>query len=566
MIAGLVPLLVLIGVVVLIVRLVGGRDRTADEGEGVSVRRIFQYLAMLVTLVLSCVGLAGLIDAAAAAARDITTDTAAIAQSVAFVVVAVPAFIVLAVYTRRRLRDDPAEVRSAGWALYLTLVLLGSLVTTVTLLITLAGDLLVGDGLDRTALVNAVIWGAVWAVHWWVAERDGYEPNLRIEHLLGSFVGLVVVLSAGTVAAANVLVELYDSVVDIAPIGPTDEQILRPLVACVVGAAVWGWYWLRTTLHDERTILWNAYVLLAGVLSGVLLVVSGIGTVVFRALEWFLADPSGTAAEHFEVVPAALGVVAAGVATWAYHRHVLDSGAERERTEVDRVYDYLLSGAGLVVTAGGLATLLTYALWAVAGTEITGSDRGVIAVALTLLAVGAPLWGIYWARAQRERANDGSGEAQSTTRRVYLAIVLGVSGLVALVSLIVLVYLLVQAMLDETGGADVLDAVAVPIALLASTGAVAWYHFAVVRHDRAEVPVVVRPAVREVILVTGGGEEIASAITEADIRVRTFRAAAPAVDVYSIDDVLAALSAETHAHVVVVERADGGGFDVIPLD
>ena len=565
MIGGLLPLLVLIGVVVLIVRLVGGRDRTTDDGEGVAARRIFQYLAMLLTLVLSCTGLAGLIDAAAASAREATTDTEMVALSVAFVVVAAPVFLVLAIYTRRRLRDDPEEVRSAGWALYLTLVLFGSLVTTVTLLITLFGDLFVGDGLDRTALVNGVIWGTVWAVHWWIAERDGYEPNLRLEHLMGSFVGLMVMLAAGAVAAANVLVELYDTAVDIAAIGPTAEQIVRPLVACAVGALVWMWYWLRTTVNDERTILWNAYVLLAGVLSGVLMVVAGIATALFRALEWMLADPSGTAAEHFEVVPAALGVVAVGVATWAYHRHVLDGGAERERTEVDRVYDYLLAGAGLVVAAGGLATLLTYALWAVAGTEITGSDRSVIAVALTLLAVGGPLWGIYWSRAQREREHYGADEAQSTTRRTYLFIVLGVSGLVALVSLIVLVYVIVQAILDGTVGAELLDAVAVPISLLVSTGAVAWYHFTVVRHDRAEIPEVVLPAVRDVILVTGDGAGLARAITEADIRVRTFHAAAPAVDVESVDEVLAALSAEAHEHVVVVERADGG-FEVIPLD
>ena len=41
------------------------------------------------------------------------------------------------------------------------------------------GDLLVGDGIDRTVLVNAVIWGTVWAVHSWIAERDGYEPHVR---------------------------------------------------------------------------------------------------------------------------------------------------------------------------------------------------------------------------------------------------------------------------------------------------------------------------------------------------------------------------------------------------
>ncbi|MGB5382143.1 MAG: DUF5671 domain-containing protein [Acidimicrobiia bacterium] len=562
----LLPLLVLLGIVVLIVRAIDGRDRTTADGEGIAARRMFRYLMMLLTLVLSCVGLAGLVDAAATSAQQITTDTAAVALSIAFVVVAAPAFIVLAMFTRRRLRDDPAEVRSPGWALYLTLVLFGSLVTTVTLLITLVGDLLVGDGLDRTALVNVVIWGTVWAVHWWVAEREGYEPNLRIEHLMGSFVGLVVLLSAGTVAAANVLVELYDTVVDIAPIGPTAEQIVRPLAACAVGAVVWGWYWLRTTVHDERSGLWNAYVLLAGVLSGVLLVVAGVGTAVFRVLEWLLADPSGTATEHFEVVPAALGVVAAGVAAWAYHRHVLDGGTERDRTEVDRVYDYLLSGAGLVVAAGGLATLLTYALWAIAGTEITGSDRSVIAVALTLLAVGGPLWGIYWSRAQRERVRQGVDEAQSTTRRTYLFIVLGVSGLVALVNLIVLVYLIVQAILDGTGVAEVLDAVAVPISLLATAGAVAWYHFTVVRHDRSETPKVVRPTVREVILVTAAGQEMASALEAADIRVRRFHAAAPPIDVDSIGDVLSALGTEGHQHVVIVDRAEGRGFEVIPLE
>ena len=140
----LLPLLVLLGIVVLIVRLIDARDRTPADSEGVVARGIFRYLVMLLTLVLSCVGLAGLADAAATSGQQITADTASVALSVAFVVVAVPAFMVLAVVTRRRLRDDPAEAQSAGWALYLTLVLFGSLVTSVTLLITLFGDLLVG--------------------------------------------------------------------------------------------------------------------------------------------------------------------------------------------------------------------------------------------------------------------------------------------------------------------------------------------------------------------------------------------------------------------------------------
>src|SRR5665811_2539299 len=181
---GFLPLLILIGAVVLVVRLASGGDGTTGESAGVAVRRIFQYLVMLVTLVLSCVGLAGLLAEVTTSAQQITRDTAAVARSISFLVVGLPAFIALALYTRRRLRDDPAEVRSAGWAIYLTLVLFGSLVATVSLLITLFGDLFVGDGLDGTVLVYAVIWGTVWAAHSWVATREDFAPDLWFEHCL----------------------------------------------------------------------------------------------------------------------------------------------------------------------------------------------------------------------------------------------------------------------------------------------------------------------------------------------------------------------------------------------
>jgi Flp pilus assembly pilin Flp len=443
--------------------------------------------------------------------------------------------------------------------------LLISLVTTVSLLIVLFGDLLTGEGLDRAALVNAVIWGGVWAAHRWAAARHGYAPHMRMEHLAGSVVGLSVMLAGAAIAAANILVELYDAVFDVSAVGSVGGEIVRPLVAFAIGGLVWGWYWLRTTLHEERTLLWTAYVLLAGVLSGVLMVVGGLGTGIFRVLQWFLADPSGTAATHFEVIPAALAVVLVGGVDWAYHRFVLSEGGERERTEVERVYDYLLAGAGLVVTGGGIATLLTYGVWALAGTEITGSDNDVIAVALTLLAVGGPLWGFYWARIQRSRAHDAAQEAQSIARRVYLFVVLGISGLVALVSLTVLVYVFVENVLDGTVGAATLDAMAVPIALVVTTGALAWYHFTVVRHDRAEMPAAPKRAVREVILITSDGVDLTRALTAADMRVRTFHAAADPVDLGSVDDVLAALGSETHQTVVVV-TTEGGGFEVVPLD
>jgi hypothetical protein len=563
--AGLLPLLVLIGLVVLVVRLASGHDRTTGEGAGAAVRDVFQYLALLVTLVLSCLGLVGLFSEAVNSSQQITRDTGAVARSISFLVVGLPAFIALAFYTRRRLRDDLAEARSAGWAIYLTLVLFGSLVVTVAQSIELFGSLLAGDGIDWAVLATVVVWGAVWIVHSWVATREGFAPDLSFEHILGSFVGLVTMVGGGAVSAVAVLVVIYDAVFDVASVGSTTGKIVRPLVACAVGAAVWAWYWLRATLHEERSFLWIAYVLFAGVLSGVVMVAAGVGTALFNVLDWIVADPSGTAATHFEVVPAALGVAAVGVANWVYHRYVFDSGPARARTDVDRLYDYLLAAVGLVVTAGGIATLITYAMWAVVGTEITGSDRSAIAVALTLLIVGAPLWGVYWARAQRARKRHGADEIQATIRRIYVFSVLGITGLVALVSLIVLVYLLVRAILDGNVGAEMFDDMAVPIALVATTGAVAGYHFTIMREDRATAPKPVAAAVRYVILITEDGADLRSAIVDADMRVRVFPVAGPAVAVGSVEDAVAALTAETHENVVVLDRGEDRGFEVIPL-
>ncbi len=565
MLFGLLPLLIIAGVVVLVVRLAGGGDGTTGESAGVAVRRIFQYLVLLIALVLSGVGLTGVLTEALGGSDQITQDTAAIARSISLLIVGVPVFVGLAFYTRRKLRDDPAEMRSAGWVLYLTLVLFDSLIATVMLLTTFFGDLFVGDGADAAVFVNAVVWGVVWGVHWWIASIPRYAPDLWFERILGSFVGLAIMLVAGAITAAASLVVIYDAIFDVVSVGPNADQIVRPLVALVVGAVVWVWYWLRIAVREERTILWVGYVLFAGVLSGVAMVVVAGGTAVFAVLEWILGDPPEATVAHFEIIPAAVGVVVVGATTWVYHRSVLDRGPVRERGTVDRLYEYLLAFMGLGVTAAGIATLVTYAIWAIVGTEITGSDRGAIAVALTLLIVGGPLWGVYWWRAQSERRRQGVDEAQATTRRIYVFVVLGISALVALVSLLVLVYAFVEAILEGSVGTEMFDAMAVPFALLVTAGAVAWYHFAVAREDRSTTPKPAKAAVRDVILITSHGAELRSAIVGADMRVRVFPAAGPVVEANSVEEAMAALSGETHRHVVVVDRGEDGGFEVIPL-
>lgn len=564
----MIQLAIVVGIIVLIVKLVAKREKATSEGAGVFIRRFFQYVAMLGMLVLAGFGLAGLVDAAAATAAQVTQDSTAVARSIAFVVVGLPVYVGLVIYTARRLRDGPREQQSLGWAFYLTIALFGSLVAAMSLLTAFLGELLEERDIDRTLLINAVIWGAIWAGHWWVAQRKGVARRMQIYLLLGAAAGLAAVAAGAGAGLAAVMQQIYDSLFVASVIDPGIEAIVGPLIIVVVGVPVWWWYWFRHARHSGRTPWWSAYVLLLGILGGVVAAVSGTGFMVFGVLQWILGDPSSTsAAAHFGFLPGALGAVAVGGASWAYHGIVLGDRAQRERTEVDRVYDYLLSAAGLLVAASGLVTLVTVALDAVGGREIASSASGnAIAAAITLLVIGVPLWWRYWSTIRRHRQTNPQSELRSVTRRIYLFLLFGATGIVAVINLIILVFIVVEDILDGTFGSTTISSAAVPIAVLLTTGALAWYHFAVLREDRAAVPDEERPTLREVILVCTDGEQLAEAInTHTGATVRLLRAVAGPRSAGTVDDVIEALRTEKHQRVVVVAERDHG-YDVMPIE
>jgi hypothetical protein len=196
--------------------------------------------------------------------------------------------------------------------------------------------------------------------------------------------------------------------------------------------------------------------------------------------------------------------------------------------------------------------------------EVTGSDGTAIAVALTLLIVGAPLWTLHWLRVQREWRGDPAVFGLSMSRRIYLPVVVGVACGTALVGLIMTIYLAVRDLVDGTFARGTLDTVAVPVALVLATAGVGWYHVRVLLGDRATLTPVPVHAVREVILVSEDGEALASAMSTAHYRIRRLHAAAPPSLEDSVEAVLRVLDAETHERVVVVTTGDR--FEVLPLD
>ncbi len=483
----LIPLAIMVGIVVLIIRFVSGRDKASSEGVGILLRRFFVYSIMLVMLVLVGIGVAGLIQAAWPGFDQLSDSSSQTAISIAFVVVGLPVFSGLALYTRSRLSEDPKEQRSMGWAFYVTVALIGSLLASMSLIGAVLSDLASDGDIDRTLLIHAVTWTAIWAGHWWVSQKWKPERNTQFHVLLGSAIGLIWAFAGTFATIAAVLSTVYDDLFLVSIVDGGISDLLVPMTVVLVGGPAWWWHWFRHARHGPRTAWWLAHVLLLGVLGGAVTVIVGTGVMLFGVLDWILGEPDTSAAAHFTFLPGAITGVVVGGATWAYHAAVLGSRDERDHSEVGRVYDYLLAGAGLVVAASGITMLIATAIKAVSVVTIVTSDGGsTLAAAITLIVVGAPLWWRYWSTIQGSKAADPVGELRSITRRVYIVVLFGVAGIVAVISLIVLVFLVFEDILDSNFGTGTLDGAAVSVALLLTAGALAWYHFTVFREDKAD--------------------------------------------------------------------------------
>lgn len=566
MVVGLLFLVVVVALVVLAVRKADARAGRTATSDVTTLRRVFQYLLLYGLLVIVAIGVSGLLGRLLETDVLVTGDESALARDLTFTLVGGPLFVVVALWTRRRLADDADEARSFGWAAYVTLASLTSLVVAMTGLdrvLTWAVGL---EEYDGRALARLLVWGGLWAAHWWIDTRTTPREHARVHHLAGSLLGLVTAATGlgGLLSGAlRVLLGLDRGTV----IATGGSPMREGLVTLAVGAPVWFVYWVRTTARDERTPLWLAYVLLVGVAGGLATAIVAASTLLYQVLVWLVGDPgSATAAEHFDDAPAAAAATVVGVLVWWYHRTVLRTEAGDARTEVRRVYEYLMAGTGLLAASAGLVMVLAALVDAAAGSPFIGGDGvNTLLAAVTLLAVGGPVWWLYWRRIQAASRDTPTDEIASPTRRVYLAVLFGLGGLAAVVALIVGVYLLLDDVVQGTVGAETLRSMRFPVGVLFTTAAVAAYHGAVHRSDRERMPAAVAPqGPRFVLLVGPDDREVARAVarrTHGHVQAWTLVDDGRAT--WSADEVMAALEGTTAEEVIVL--CDEDGLRAIPV-
>lgn len=535
-----------------------------------TVRRLIVYMLLFALVVVAAVGFSGLLGRLLAAGTPLAAgDVAGLARSLAFALIGGPLAAVLWWTVWRRLGEEP-ERGSVAWGIYLAGASTLALLLASTNLLGSAATLLGGQSPQwRLSLATGLVWAAVWLWHRWMGRHPWKRPTelADVPTVLGSVLGLLI----GVGGAVGALSALFAAALqEAAAVGkPWWLASLQSLVWAAGGGLVWWWYWKHDAGQRLRTGPADAALITVGVLGAGILTLGGAGVTLFVLLR--LAFDRTATDIALEPLGPALAAAAVGALVWVYHR-----GIAVERAGPARQGGKLVtSGVALAAAASGIGVIVNAAL-AMAATPLAGSGaRTLLLGGLSSLMVGGPVWWLAWRPLGRHPGEDtaAAGNRQSA-RRVYLVVVFGISAVAAAITLLVIGFRLFEYVLDDVTGGSLVDRIRAPFGLLAATGLVSGYHFAVWRRDRAApdtAGTARKHTIGHVILVTGTDpaplRRVIEEATGAGVTVwRRADAALPGLDSdQQIAGRLAAVLDGLPAGRVLVMVGPDGRVEAVPL-
>lgn len=518
MILGLLIPLLLLAIIIVVARKLFARDSHGAPST-FSIRRLFQYALLFGLLSVSAAGVAGLIGRLFDMGQVIAESRTDLARDISFAIVGIPLYLIVGRWTKKTLAEDPSERRSVAWNLYLSVVSLTALITSMTsaygILMWAFGE----ESFRGQQLSRFLVWGLIWIVHWQLIRATSRDDESRAHYLAGSVIGLGV-LAVGLTNLISSVTQLLLAQDEKSVLIESANPTLRALSLVIIGLPIWFQYWLRIAQSLKRELLWFSYVMLVGVAGGFIALVASSSVVVYDALVWFFGETSSNvASQHFNDSISALGSGIVGFGVWWYHAGIVRDSDEAERSEVRRVYEYIISGISLIAAAAGLMMILVAVIESITPGEVvsTTSSTNTLLLAITLIVVGAPVWWFFWNRIEGHVAVDGN-EQSSPTRRIFLLMLFGVSSIAAVVSVLTGVFLFLDDLLNSKLGLETVRQMRYALAILIANAAISWYHWSIYRHERS---ISIKKAKREKFVVLVGPHDAALAeLVEREIGAR----------------------------------------------
>ena len=538
-------LLIVIAVIAVIVVAVlrtrrGPTRRNVDEGIG-TVRRLYFYVVCFVALMMAFNGLVQILQFVLDGAFGgdvVSASRTRLAVGISLAVIGLPVWLYHWQLVQRHAAEMSVERYSLVRKLYTHVVLAASLAIGMaglaTILLWIFGD----QAFPGYGWASVIVWGAVWSYHWRLESGEG-RPTAetrgvhRLYLYLVSLVSLVMLLTGGGWIVHTLLLAGYEALVTLPVLVPThaglwSSEMKEALVIAIVGGLAWSSHWAYFARSDAASVLRRLYLHMFAMLGGLITVIVAVGVLVYTLLEWLIGAPDQeSAAAHFRLVPAVVASIAAGLGVWGYH--VTVARAEEARAPSDtpgirRAYDYVLVAVGGGAVAVAVAVLVSTSLSILVDSArdlLAGSDfwRDQIALVLTLVLLGGPVWAYRWRSVQQRALSVGPEDRGSLQRRVFVFLVLAVASLALLGSASFLIFVFLRDLLNGELGLAVLRESKHALGIVAAGAILLPYHWMVYRSDReaepeaeAGPPVVVKEVS---VLVADDGEALVAGLESA---------------------------------------------------
>jgi len=562
-----VPLLIMIAVVVLVIRKVSKRA-TSSSNTAQPVRLFFQYALAFGLFMIVTIGLAGLLSRALDVSNIVNADQSSLASNLAFVVVGGPLLAGIIIWLRNSLRENPSEGHGLIPTFFATLAAIVSLLVFLSSAIAALHNVISGDEVLGSTLGRTIVWGTALILVLKISNSVIPKNDFRIQYFVGSFItalaaliGLVQVL--GGVLALLLSQQIFFYTQKLALVSP-DNPIGTGLGTLVMSGALWIYYWIKNANTNKSYTLWLAYVLIAGVGGTLVIAITSLSISLYQVLVWFVGEPSSqNAGEHFASIPQSVATAFAGFLFWWYHKSLLPN--ESERTDVQRTYEYLVSAISLIASAIGISIVIV-ALIESLTSQVQLAGAGAINTLLgagTVIVVAGPVWWHFWSRIQSIARAESNAEHSSPVRRIYLFLLFGVGGIVAIVSLITIVVQLFDGILSSNLGANAFSEMRFAIGILISTGIVAGYHWEIYRHEKS-VEVSFATTATNVLLVGPTSPELIQKLKAATGAKVSFLQRADASELVWPTEHVIELVAQSKEHDLLV-LLEATGVKVVPV-
>ena len=502
----LIQILIVVGIISLVVWLFRHRSRSGEDPGIGTLRRFYFYGLAFAALMVAASGAAMLVDEVLDllfAGDIISRGQNQLALGLAMLLVGAPVWYLHWTLAQRAVARIPWESQAVARRVYIYLVLAVCAVVAAVGMVSLFHWWLSLDSFNGRNLALPLVWGSIWAFHWRLrdSEQSGTVADDVVRQVylyFSAWYGLAMLSVGVGIVIWRLLLQVYSSwfgggTLVLGDTGLWTATVVWATATAIVGAIWWWWHWHLIARTDAGSTVRQFYLHLFTILPGAGGVFVYSTILLYRAIQWGIGQPDVAAYEQFRVIPEAVPGVLVGVALWGYHWAVAhqEASALGSLPHARRIYRYMVTAAGLVVLGAGIIVLLAVGIGGLAlinsdvllGPALWGNS---LALAVTLLLVGIPVWAYHWFGVQRD-AGTNMEELDHPVRRVFFFGVFGAAVLLVLGNLSAMLFFVLRDLLEGSLSSTILLDGKWSIAMFLTACAAGVYHWSVSKEDRQEL-------------------------------------------------------------------------------